>query len=136
MIHNNSNSTKPVEKWGYWKSTKIFICIFIVFSVLFYSLLHISFIQKLIIPTTGVLSMTDLRGGSESNENSINLDRMRDQDNDRNRERSNSNSFLNTKKTIDLSLNQNGGGNMNNGNNYSSQYYEYNDNIITDPPNF
>jgi hypothetical protein len=139
MIHNTTNPNKPIERWGYWKSTKIFICIFIVFSVLFYSLLHISFIQKLLIPSASVLSMTDstssfFRGGSDHH-----LQAIETMNEHKHIESNHNNSSINQ------SGGGGGGGTVANGNlpklnqtNISlvNDHYEYNDNILTDPPNF
>jgi hypothetical protein len=55
ITHKSSDPNAQPIKWGWWKSTKIIACLFIIFSALFYSLLHISWIRNLIFPSSAAV---------------------------------------------------------------------------------
>ena len=153
MIHSknaSSNNANQTEKWGYWKSTKIFVCLFILFSALFYSLQNFSWVQRWLLPSTAVLSMHG--SGSSGLENiDYNQDRDRDRDHEvsinmqggggmrsENRERSRSDGH---EKQIIIPSVSNRDIRENRGESRSRERshresYDYNDNILTDPPNF
>jgi len=152
MTHSNKknpNNPNNNEKWGAWKSIKIYVALLTVFSILFYSILHISFIQQWFFPGTAILSMSapmTMMGQptEEYEEQAQNQAKViqyqtqsggQMQDNTRIRSNSNSNTsniFQSIKKTMT------GGGSSNSRNNNVQQetINEYNDNIFTDPPNF
>ncbi len=143
---NNTSNTLPNattnEKWGFWKSTKIFLALFIVFSILFYSILHISFIQKWFFPGTAILAVPTMSMMNPDHQDTPEIPPTKviqfheTSNDDENRPRSNStNIFQTIKKTMT------GGGSTNHQSQQSVQqlnnhHDSYNDNIFTDPPNF
>lgn len=147
MIHsknNSNNANQKVEKWGYWKSTKIFVCLFILFSALFYSLQNFSWVQRWLIPSTAVLGM---HGGVSSEDDNdtgagvLNMQGGGGGDYRSIRERSRSDAH--EKHIVVPAASVNGGNgesrreeNYNRVRSHRESNYDYNDNILTDPPNF